>query len=149
MSRTREIWLAGLAALFLATPALAEPETDIERQAEMAQRFEPFDSMPGPGWEAAFPTPFIRQVASGKPDSVTVPLKPGAYMVVVLCNCVSMDVSLFGPDRKAMPSLRSSDQASMYSLDVAAPAEYLTGVEMGDCNDRTCDFAVKVYRKKP
>jgi len=145
----RPIALTCLAAMIaFAAPALAEPETDLERQAMMAQRFEPFDGAGGPDWETAFPAPFVRAVAEGKPDSVRIPLKTGAYMIVVLCNCGSMQVSLVGPGGVETKPLRAGEQAAMYSLDVPKDGEWLTGVDMGDCGEKTCDFAVKVWRKK-
>ena len=143
----RSILVALILSTLAASAAGAATEQDLERQAAMAQRFEPFDSAGGPGWETAFPTPFFRTVASGKPEAVPLGLKPGAYMVVVLCNCRSMEVTLVGPGQATIAPLRSSEQAAMYSLDVPVAADYLAGVDMGVCDEAQCDFAVKVYRK--
>ncbi len=128
--------------------ANAEPETDIERQAAMTSRFTPFDSGGGPGWENAFQTPFIRQVAAGQPEPVQFALKPGVYMVVVLCNCKTMKVTLVNSQGATLTPVRSSDQGAMYSLEVVAQGEYLTGIDMGDCDEKACDIGVKVYHKK-
>lgn len=140
--------LFAVPAVLAAAPALAAPETDLERQAAMALRFEPFDGAGGPDWETAFPAPFVRAVAAGKPDAAPLPLKAGSYMIVVLCDCGSMDVTLVGPGKQEIQALRKSDQAAMYSLNVAADSDWLAGVDMGDCDEKACDFAVKVWRKK-
>ncbi len=132
----------------LASTAVAAPEEDPIRQAVIAARFDPFDKAAGDGWEPAFPTPFYRLAGTGQPDAVPLALTPGAYMVVVLCNCETMDVSLVAPGGSTVAPSRTNDQGAMYSLDVAAPGDFLTGVDMNDCEDKACDFAVKVYRKK-
>ena len=155
MGQTKKAWVAAfagmsgvvLSALLIASPH-AEPEPDLERQAAMAERFTPFDSGGGPGWENAFPTPEFRLVPAGKPEAMTLTLKPGAYMIVALCNCQSMQVTLVGPDGAMIAPLRSNDQAAMYSLDVKAAGDYLTGVDMDGCAEKDCDIGVKVYRKK-
>jgi len=145
----RRTVLFGLAAVLVAASAArAAPETDIERQAAMAARFEPFNGAGGPEWETAFPTPFVRAVPADKPDAVPLPLQAGAYMIVVLCDCGSMEVTLVGPSGAKVAPLKSSDKGAMYSLDVPAASDWLTGVDMGDCDEKACDFAVKVWRKK-
>ncbi len=138
-----------LGSLMLAAPAVrAEPEEDLERQAVMAQRFVPFDSGGGEGWENAFPTPIFRQAATGKPEGVPLALKAGSYMIVVLCNCQAMDVTLVAHSGDMIAPLRKNDQAAMYSIDVPAAGDYLVGVDMNDCDEKACDIGVKVYRKK-
>lgn len=136
-----------VAALF-AGAAAAEPETDPARQAELAARFQPFDRAAGSQWAPAFPTPFYRKAAAGGPEAVPLSLDPGSYMVVVLCNCTGMDVTLVGPGGTKVEPIRHNGEASMYSLDVALPENYLTGIDVGDCNAAKCELAVKVYRKK-
>ena len=141
--------LAALAAALIGTvPARADPQTDIERQATMAKRFDPFDANKGPEWGPAFPTPFFRSLAAGDSDPVDVPLTRGAYMIVVLCNCDSMDVTLLGPDGATIAPLKSNQQSAMYSLDVVADGPYLAGVDMTECAEDPCDFAIKAYRRK-
>ncbi len=142
-------WLAAAAALLLgACPALADPQTDLERQAAMAKRFDPFDANKGPEWENALPTPLFRRVAEGASDPVDLPLKRGAYMIVVLCNCDAMDVTLLTPDGTALPPLKSNQQSAMYSLDAPADGDYLVGVDMTECGEDPCDLAIKPYRKR-
>jgi hypothetical protein len=147
-------WIAALAGVsgvlsaLCASSAGAEPESDLERQAAMAQRFAPFDTGGGPGWENAFQTPFIRQVAAGQPEPVQFALKPGVYMIVVLCNCKTMKVTLVNSGGTTLTPIRSSDQGAMYSLEVVTAGEYLTGIDMGDCDEKACDIGVKVYHKK-
>ncbi len=142
-------WLAASAALVLgACPALAEPQTDLERQAAMARRFDPFDSNKGPGWENALPTPLFHRLAEGDSEPVDLPLKKGAYMIVVLCNCDAMDVTLLGPEGTALPALKSNQQSAMYSLDAPADGDYLVGVDMTECGEDHCDLAIKPYVKK-
>ena len=155
MSRSTKTWVpafAGLAGLMIAVLGAsslhAAPEQDLEREAAMAQRFAPFDSGGGPDWENAFPTPFLRTVGAGKPEPVAFSLKPGAYMIVVLCNCRSMKVSLVDTKGNTIAPLRINDQAAMYSLDVTAAGDYLTGIDMGGCDEKACDVGIKVYRKK-
>ncbi len=137
-----------LAVLLGAGPALADPLTDIEHQATMAKRFDPFDANKGAEWEQAFETPFFRTVAAGESDPVTLPLKRGAYMIVVLCNCDSMDVTLLSSDGMTIAPLKSNQQSAMYSLDAPADGDYLVGIDMSECGESTCDLAVKAYRKK-
>ena len=144
----RHILAFAAASMLAAGPVLAAPEQDMERQASMALRFEPFDKGGGPDWSPAFPAPFFRTVAAGKPEPVPLQLKPGAYMIVVLCNCTSMAVTLVDAKGATVEPLRSNQQAAMYSLDVAAAGKYLTGIDMGECDEKACDVGVKVYRKK-
>jgi hypothetical protein len=144
----RALIIGVLAAALAAQVAAAEPETDMTRQAALAGRFEPFDKVAGEEWAPAFPTPFYRKAPANGPEPVTLALGPGAYMVVVLCQCESMDVSLIGPGGTKVEPVRHSDQAAMYSLDVTVAGDYLTGVDMGECGEKQCDLAVKVYKKK-
>jgi hypothetical protein len=137
-----------LLAVLNASAAAADPEDDITRQAALANRFEPFDRAAGSDWAPAFPTPFFRKAPSGGPEAVPLALKPGAYMVVVLCNCADMDVTLLGPGGTKIEPVRHNEQGAMYSLDVAVAGDYLTGVDMGECGAKQCDLAVKVYKKK-
>src|SRR5579862_7395312 len=136
----RGLMLPAAVAGLLVSAAAAEPENDLERQAAMAQRFTPFDSGGGPDWENAFPTPFIRSVPAGEPEPVQFELKPGSYMIVVLCNCRVMKVTLVDSRGTTIAPLRSNDQAAMYSLDVAALGNFLTGIDMGDCDEKDCDI---------
>lgn len=144
----RTITCALLISALWATAAPAEPETDMTVQAQLATRFDPFDKAAGEEWEPAFPTPFYRKTPQGSPEAVPLSLPAGAYMIVVLCNCSSMDVTLIGPGGTKIEPMRHNDQGAMYSLDVAVAGDYLTGVDMGDCDQAQCDLAVKVYRKK-
>ncbi len=143
----RRMILSGVVLAAMATSAVAAPEADVVGQASLAQRFEPFDQAAGEDWAPAYPTPFFRQAATGQPEAVPLTLQPGAYMVVVLCNCGSMDVTLVGPGGSTIAPARSDDHGAMYSLDVPAAGDYLTGIDMNDC-DGKCDIAVKVYRRK-
>jgi hypothetical protein len=140
--------ISSLAVVLTTTAPHAEPQQDLERQAVMAQRFTPFDSGGGPDWENAFATPFYRVVAAGQPEPVPFSLKPGAYMIVVLCNCRSMKVTLVDRKGTTFAPLRSNEQAAMYSLDVADAGDYLAGIDMAECEEKACDVGVKVYRKK-
>ena len=142
--------VAALAATLLIAAAAAEaaPETDIMRQAAMAKRFDPFDANVGAEWEQAFPSPRFQTLAAGDSEPVTLELKRGAYMIVVLCNCDSMDVTLLAPDGSPIAPLKSNQQSAMYSVDAAADGAYLTGIDMSECAEASCDLAVKAYRKK-
>ena len=55
---------------------------------------------------------------------------------------------LIGPGGTKVEPMRHSDQAAMYSLDVTVAGDYLTGIDMGECGEKQCDLAVKVYKKK-
>jgi hypothetical protein len=144
----RHILAFAAASMLAAGPVLAAPEQDMERQASMALRFEPFDKGGGSDWSPAFPAPFFRTVAAGKPEPVPLQLKPGAYMIVVLCNCKAMEVTLVTADGSTITPLRSNEQGAMYSLDVKDAGGYLAGIDMDACDEASCDFAIKVYRKK-
>ncbi len=144
----RAIFAALALSALMAAGARAAPQEDPDRQLAMAQRLQPFDAPGSDGWEQAFPYPFYRDAASGESDSVTMQLAPGAYMIVGLCNCASMDITLVGPGGTTIQPVRSNDQGAMYSLDVPAAGPYLVGIDMGDCVDKTCDIAVKAWRKK-
>ncbi len=145
----RGLVLATLLSTTLAVPAaLAAPQEDMSRQAAMAARFQPFDGMIGAEWEAAFPFPFFRTAAEGESDSISLVLKPGAYTVVVLCNCEKIDVALKAPDNSVPSPARSNDKGAMYSLDVPAAGEFEVSTTLRDCQETACDFAVKAYRKK-
>ena len=152
MSRLISVVLAAgaLAAGALASSAaVAAGEDDMTRQAAMAARFAPFDGATGSEWEAAFEFPTFRSAAVGEVDSSPFKLQPGAYRVVVLCNCTKMEVALFQPDgQEALPD-RSNEQAAMYALDVPAAGQFVVGVQMQDCPGDRCDYAFKTYRKKP
>ncbi len=141
--------LAGLAILALSpAAALAEEETDLVRQAALAERFTPFESAGGAEWEGAFATPFFRAAEAGGKDAVQMELQPGAYMIVALCNCESMDVTLVAPDVQVLQPVRFSEQAAMYSVDVGKGGIYLAGIDMAECAEAKCGFAIKAYRRK-
>lgn len=128
--------------------ARAEPEDDMMKQAELAGRFDPFDKAAGAEWAPAFPTPFYRKAPAEGPEAVPLRLSPGAYMIVVLCDCANMDVTLLAPGGARIEPVRKNEQGAMYSLDAPAAGDYLAGIDMGECGEKTCDLAVKVYRKK-
>ena len=115
----------------------------------MAARFAPFDGVTGSEWEPAFDFPTFRSAAVGEVDSSPFKLQPGAYRVVVLCNCAKMEVALFQPDGKEALPDRSNEQAAMYALDVPSAGQFVVGVQMQDCPEERCDYAFKTYRKKP
>ncbi len=144
----RLILAASALTLLAASGAAAGPETDLTRQASMAERFDPFDKASGSDWEAAFPYPFFRSSGQGDVDAVPLLLKPGAYTVVVLCSCEKMDVVLHAPDGSDPPPARSNEQGAMYTLDVAAAGEFVVSTNMDTCAEDACGFAVKAYRKK-
>ena len=144
----RIIVCTALTLAVCAAVARAEPEDDPAAPAKFATRLEAFDKAAGTEWEAAFPAPFYRKAPADGPEQMNLTLKPGSYMVVVLCQCAQMDVSLISPSGAKVEPLRKSDQAAMYSLDVASAGDYLTGVDMGECGSGQCDLAIKVYRKK-
>lgn len=129
-----------------APAALAVEQTDPGRRAELAKDFAPFDALQSQGWQGA--PALYRTTAAGTPDAVRFELKPGAYMIVAKCHCDQMEATLVAPDGSEPRPLRSSAQAALFSLDVSAPGTYLTGVDMYACQAKSCDFAVKVYRKK-
>ena len=129
--------------------AHAASEEDMTLQAAMAERFTLFDKATGSDWEQAFDFPTFRSAAVGEVDSSPFKLAPGAYRVVVLCNCTKMEVALFTPDGKEALPDRSNEQAAMYALDVPAAGQFVVGVQMQDCPLDRCDYAFKTYRKKP
>ncbi len=143
--------LAPALALAVAAPApaaWAAPDEDPLSQAMIASRFAPFDKVAAEGWEDAFPTPIFRVAGPGDADAVTFQLKAGAYMIVTLCNCAKMDITLLGPGDVTLPPIRHNDQGSMYSLDVPEDGPYLIGVDMVACAQSPCSYAVKTYHKK-
>ncbi len=144
----RAIYTGLALSLLLASAVRAAPEEDPSRQVAMAERLQPFDSAGGDDWEPAFQFPFYRDAASGESDAVTMSLTPGAYMIVTLCNCQTMEVTLVGPGGVTIQPVRTNDQGAMYSLDAPVAGPYLVGIDMGDCEDKVCDIAVKAYRKK-
>jgi hypothetical protein len=135
-------------SLLALASARAEPDEDLTRQAAMAERFEPFDKAGGPDWEAAFPFPFFRSAGVGDVDAVFLTLKPGAYTVVVLCNCSKLTIALHPPDGSTTPPARTNDEGAMYTLDVASAGQYVVSTKMDDCQAEPCSYAVKAYRKK-
>jgi hypothetical protein len=140
--------LAPVVVALTAPAALAEPEEDLTRQAAMAERFQPFDEAQGSDWAPAFPFPFFRSVGMGDIDSVSLLLKPGAYTVVVLCNCDKIAINLHQPDGSTVTPARSNEQGAMFSLDVATGGEFIVATNMEDCDDEPCNYAIKAYRKK-
>jgi hypothetical protein len=139
--------LTAIALALAAAPAARAAElTDAARQAAFAADLKPFDAMQSQGWQGS--PPLYRTTAEGKPDGVRFALQPGSYMIVAKCHCEQMDVTLVTPDAAEPKPLRASAQAALYSLDVTAPGTYLTGVDMDACQAKSCDFVVKVYRKK-
>ncbi len=90
----------------------------------------------------------MREVAASENDAVPMQLSAGAYMIVALCDCDLMDVTLVRPDGSVVQPARVSDQGAMYSLEATASGSYLAGIDMGACEEPTCRVAVKVYRKK-
>ncbi len=137
----------GLSAVLMATSAMAADTGD--SHAALAERFAPFDQQAASdGWETTQPEPIYASVAVGTPEGASLMLRPGAYKVVVLCDCAAMEVTLLKPDSSTISPERSDVHGAMYSLDVPAAGAYLTGIDMDDCGRAKCDVAVRVYRKK-
>ena len=139
--------ILGAAALF-ASQAAAAPADDTSPTSALVQRFAPFDQAAQDGWDPVTPEPLYLAAATDKSAGAPLTLQPGAYRIVVLCDCNIMQVTLVGPDSATLPSERSDDHGAMYSLDVNAAGAYLAGVDMDDCPRATCAVGVKVYRKK-
>ena len=138
---------AGLIAVMIATSAMAADPGDAH--PALAERFAPFDQQAASdGWETTQPEPIYASVAVGTPEGASLALKPGAYKVVVLCDCAAMEVTLLKPDSSTVAPERSDEHGAMYSLDVPTAGAYLAGIDMDDCGRAKCDVAVRVYRKK-
>ncbi len=140
--------MIGAAAILAASAASAAPGDEATQQATLVESFAPFDQAAGDGWAATTPTPLYLLAATDKSAGAPLTLQPGAYRVVVLCDCGQMEVTLVGPDSSTVPPERSDDRRVMYTLDVHAAGAYLAGVDMDDCGYAKCVIAVKVYRKK-
>ena len=137
----------GLCAALMATAAMAADAGDAHKA--LLERFAPFDQQAdSDGWESIAAEPVYSAVAVGKPEGAPMTLQPGAYKVVVLCDCAMMEVTLLKPDSTAVAPERSDEHGAMYSLDVPSAGAYLTGIDMNDCGSAKCDVGVKVYRKK-
>ncbi len=137
----------GLSAVLMATSAAAADAGDA--RAALTGRFAPFDQQAASdGWETTQPEPIYASVAVGTPEGASLTLTPGAYKVVVLCDCAAMEVTLLKPDSATVAPERSDQHGAMYSLDVPAAGAYLAGIDMDDCGRAKCDVAVRVYRKK-
>jgi hypothetical protein len=139
--------ILGAAAVLLASSATAAPADDAGQKV-LAERFQPFDQAAADGWEPATPDPLYLVTSTDKPAGAPLTLQPGAYKIVVLCDCNTMQVTLVGPDSAAVPPERSDGHGAMYSLDVHAAGAYLAGIDMDDCPKAQCAIGVKVYRKK-
>ncbi len=136
------------AAVLFASAATAAPADDTAKTAVLVERFQPFDEAAQDGWEATTPEPLYLAAATDKSAGAPLTLEPGAYRIVVLCNCNSMQVTLVGPDTATLPPERSDTHGAMYSLDVHTAGAYLAGIDMDDCDQTQCAIGVKVYRKK-
>ena len=147
--------MIGAAALLLATAAMARPAKDAATEvltqdtanAVLAEGFAPFDKAAEDGWGPVTPEPLYLSTATDKPAGAPLTLKPGAYRIVVLCDCNAMEVTLVAPDASRVPSERSDSRRAMYSLDVRDAGAYLVGVDMDDCPKAKCEVGVRVYRK--
>ena len=142
----RSAMLAAAVGL-LAPMAMAAPADDAGQKV-LAERFQPFDKASEDGWEASTPDPLYLFTSTDKPAGAPLTLQPGAYRIVVLCDCNAMQVTLVGPDSSTVPAERSDGTRAMYSLDVHAAGAYLAGIDMDDCPKARCVIGVKVYRKK-
>ncbi len=140
--------MIAVAAILAASVASAAPGDEEGQKAALVERFTPFDQAAQGAWEATTPEPLYLAAATDKSVAAPLTLKPGAYRVVVLCDCGQMEVTLVGPDSSPLPSERADDRRAMYSLDVHAAGAYLAGIDMNDCGQAKCEIAVKVYRKK-
>ena len=140
--------ILGMTTALAAQAAAAEPPLAAAPPQVLAERFAPFDEAAQDGWEVTTPAPLILYATVDKPAAAPLTLQPGAYRVVVLCDCNMMEVSLLRPDTTAVPAERSDDHGAMYSLDVPTAGSYLTGIDMDDCAQAKCPIGVKVYRKK-
>ena len=136
------------AMALLASAASAVAADDAGQTAVLAQRFQPFDQAAQDGWEATTAEPLYLAAATDKSAGAPLTLEPGAYRIVVLCNCNSMQVTLVGPDTATVAPERSDTHGAMYSLDVHAAGAYLAGIDMDDCGVAQCAIGVKVYKKK-
>lgn len=144
----RLAFTAATLALLAASVAQAAERDDSAGRKAMAEDFKPFDAMESQGWEAVAPSPFFRTIKADGSDAVQFDLKPGSYMIVAKCHCGDMEVTLVAPGGAQPMPLRSSAQAALFSIDATATGSYLAGIDMGDCDAKSCDVAVKVYRKK-
>ena len=146
--------LLALAAALAASPVLAAPHgLKLAADAPPADHkvlddgFAPFDQAAQDGWEATSPGPVYLSAATDKPAGTPLTLKPGAYRIVVLCDCNMMEVTLLRPDNQPVAPERTDDRRAMYSLDVPSAGAYLAGIDMDDCPKPQCDIGVKIYRK--
>ena len=140
--------ILGMTAALAAQAAAAAPLVGATPAQVLTERFAPFDQAAEDGWEVTTPAPLLISASVDKPAGAPLTLQPGAYRIVVLCDCDMMEVTLLRPDSTAVPAERSDDHGAMYSLDVSAAGSYLTGIDMDDCAQATCQIGVKVYRKK-
>jgi hypothetical protein len=139
--------MASAAAAASAGDAATEALTGPSASSVLAEGFAPFDKAAEDGWASMTPDPLFLSTATDKPAGAPLNLQPGAYRIVVLCDCNVMQVTLVGPDSANVPPERSDGRRAMYSLDVHDAASYLVGIDMDDCPKAKCDVGVKVYRK--
>ena len=140
--------MIGAAAILVASAALAAPGDEASQQTALVDRFMPFDQAAGDDWAATTQTPLYLSAAADKSAGAPLTLQPGAYRVVVLCDCGQMEVTLVGPDGAAVPAERSDERRARPGCTWRAAAAYLAGVDMDECDYAKCAVGVKVYRKK-
>jgi len=151
---TRHIVLL-LAALLAAASASAQPrklklpaaDDPAADHQVLADGFAPFDQAAQDGWQPISPEPIYLSTPQDKPTGAPLTLQPGAYRIVVLCDCNMMDVTLLRPDNQPIPPERFDNRRAMYSLDVQVAGAYLAGIDMEDCPKTECAIGVKVYRR--
>ena len=142
-----------MTAAFAVSTAFAAPlklpgDSAAQDNPIVAQGFAAFDDQAAKDlWEATTPEPLYLSAATGKPTGAPLNLTPGAYRIVVLCECDAMEVTLLGPDNSPVAAERTDDRRAMFSLDVHAAGAYLAGIDMDDCPKLQCAIGVKVYRK--
>ncbi len=153
------ICFLALAAIMAVSPALGAthksrrladaPAGDVvsaDDQKTLSDGFAPFDQAAAEGWEPAGEPVFL-STPQDMPAGAPLTLQPGAYRVVVLCDCDMMEVTLLKPDNQTIAAERSDNRRAMYSLDAPAAGAYLVGIDMDDCPKTACAIGVKVYRK--
>lgn len=126
-------------------PAAGGP-VSAEDQKTLSDGFAPFDQAAAEGWEPASQPVFL-STPQDKPAGAPLTLQPGAYRVVVLCDCNMMEVTLLKPDNQTIAAERFDNRRAMYSLDAPTAGAYLVGIDMDDCPKAACAIGVKVYRK--
>ena len=141
--------LAAAAALLLAVPAQAQPESDEWMQRVHAQLQEATTTVAAEGFQPVGQT-LTGALNGGASQEHQLQLPAGgALLIVGVCDqdCTDLDLWLYGPTGQLLDSDIAVDAVPVVQLESPTAGTYKVKVDMSTCSSAPCRYGIAIFTR--